>query len=97
MNDPLPDSTRYRISRRQPMSLTGGGLIAGALVAACGDDDDDYDNGSQAQATQPSAAQSPSGGSGGTQGQAAQQGSVVVHDVLDHALNSDEWPATSAS
>jgi hypothetical protein len=92
MNDPLLDTMRYRISRRRLMGLTGGGLLAGALFAACGGDDDDDDSGTQAQATQPSAAPTPSGNSGATQGQAAEQGSVVVRDVIDHALSSDEWP-----
>jgi hypothetical protein len=62
------------ISRRSFLALTGSGVVAGGILAACGSDDDS------------SPAQSVAEG-----GQTSRRGEVLVGDVLDHALGSDEW------
>lgn len=71
-----------RLSRRRFLSLTGGGLVGGILLAACGDDDD-ADASPAAVAT--SAATSAAGSAEPLTGRA------LVGDVLDHALRSDKW------
>ena len=78
------ESATHRLTRRRFMGLTGAGIIGGALIAACGDDDD------SGQPAAPQArADTQASGNGQTQG--ATEGTVVVGDVLDHGLSSDEW------
>jgi hypothetical protein len=73
----------YRLTRRKFMGIAGAGVVGGALIVACGDDDDD-----EPAPTQVPAATQPAGNG---QSQGATEGTVLVKDVIEHALSSDEW------
>lgn len=68
------------ITRRRFVALGAGGAAMLVVGSACGDDDEDASQGSTASAT-------PGGADGGSQ----EQSTVLVRDVLDHSLASDEW------
>jgi len=67
------------IPRRRFLALTAGGFSALAIGAACGDGNDN----AQERAT-PRPGGTPTGA-------AAEKGTVLVGDVLDHALSDDRW------
>ncbi|MGI8925095.1 MAG: DUF7482 domain-containing protein, partial [Tepidiformaceae bacterium] len=72
------------MDRRRFLALTAGGLSAVAIGAACGDDDDEPTRPPAAGAASPTRATSPSASQG-------QKGTVLVGDVLDHALSDGRW------
>lgn len=67
-----------RMPRRRFLALAAGGTALAITGASCGSDDDE-------PAATPTSSNPP------TQARGASQGTVVVGDVLDHALSSDEW------
>ncbi|MGE0229909.1 MAG: hypothetical protein AB7I38_10460 [Dehalococcoidia bacterium] len=82
------------VSRRRFLSLTGGGLVGGVVLAACGDDEDEATPTAAATSTgtaiaaasgSPVATGTAAGGSGPL------TGTVLVGDVIEHALRSDRW------
>ena len=79
--------TNQHMPRRRFLALTMGGLSAVAIAAACGDDDDD----SAATPSATSGATSPAASGTPPEGRQAQKGTVLVGDVLDHALSDDRW------
>lgn len=80
-----PFHASERIDRRRFLVLVAGSAGAVALAAACGSDDDDPEatptmlgfSTPQASPTAPAAT--------------ASKGTVMVDDVLDHALSSEDW------
>jgi hypothetical protein len=83
----MPDHhlARKTINRRRFLVLTAGSAGALAVAAACGSDDDP-------EAAPTMLGFATPGASPTTAPPAApKQGTVMVGDVLDHALSSDEW------
>lgn len=73
-----------RLDRRRFLVLVAGTAGAAAVAAACGSDDDADATPTMVGFTSPAA--SPTAASG-----SIPQGTVMVGDVIDHALSSDEW------
>ena len=73
-----------RLDRRRFLVLVAGTAGAAAVAAACGSGDDPEATPTMLGFTTPAA--SPTSASG-----SIPQGKVMVGDVLDHALSSDEW------
>ncbi|MEZ4552725.1 MAG: hypothetical protein R3B59_02365 [Dehalococcoidia bacterium] len=86
-----------RLTRRRFLSLTGSGLAGGVVLAACGDDDDEPSPTVAAGTGTATATVATSGGAAATGTAAAAGGSgpltgtVLVGDVVGHALRSDRW------
>ena len=77
--------TDKRVNRRRFLAITAGGIAVVTIGAACGGDDDNPAN-STATMRPPS---TPTPAS--TAVAQRRQGRVVVGDVLDHALFSEDW------
>lgn len=72
-----PETTRKsKLSRRQLLSVAFAGIVGGGLLAACGDDDDEKISGQETSVPSPAR---------------QTRGQVLVGDVLDHGLSSNEW------
>lgn len=92
--------TRF-IPRRKFLAVTAGGFSTLALGAACGDDDDPPPAATATTApastnvagpTETTAANPPAAAATATSAPAvAAKGTVLVGDVLDHALEDDRW------
>jgi hypothetical protein len=82
MTNSNQDPTKRRFARRRFMGLTGAGVFGSALIAACGNDDDESSTPQATAATQ---------AAGNGQSRPTARGNVIVGDVLEHALSSDEW------
>ena len=85
--------THY-IPRRRFLVLTAGGISALAIGAACGDDKEPsriaIPNAS-ATTPPPTGALNPPAGAASATTTVAQKGTVLVGDVLDHALSDSRW------
>lgn len=73
-----------RLGRRRFLVLVAGTAGAAAVAAACGSDDDPETTPTMSGFTTPAASPSPASGS-------IPKGTVMVGDVVDHALSSEEW------
>lgn len=76
------------LGRRRLLGLAAGGVAAGLIATACGGDDDPTP---ATATTAPTAATSAPATATTAPPAAAEQGTVLVGDVLDHALSSDQW------
>jgi hypothetical protein len=82
-----------RVPRRQFLAMSGMGIAGVALLAACGEDDDPPPAAAPAAtpAATPETAATPAAATPAAEDE-PEAGQVLVGDVLDHRLRSDDWP-----
>ncbi|MEX2229973.1 MAG: hypothetical protein WEB13_10095, partial [Dehalococcoidia bacterium] len=94
-----PSSREWTLlGRRRFLALSAGGVAAALIGVACSDDDDDPPAAPTAAATTPAgtpatapATETATPAAAATTAAQPEQGQVLVGDVLEHALSSDEW------
>ncbi|MDA1062645.1 MAG: hypothetical protein O2895_07050, partial [Chloroflexi bacterium] len=85
-----PDSAHAPgVGRRRFLGLAVGGIAAGLIATACGEDEAAPTP--AAATTAPVAATAAGAAATATPAGTVEQGTVLVGDVLDHALSSEDW------